>query len=354
MESGKIFLIGLNHLTAPVSCRERTAIKPEDAEGLLKLLKEQAGLIEAVILSTCSRVEIIAASGDVPRARLILQAWFLGRAGVNAEDALYFKQGEAAVAHVFRVACGLDSWIIGESEILAQIKRAYLFSLERRQTGRLLNRVFQMAIAAGKAVRAQTGIQNGIHSIGGAAALLARRIFNAPASGSVLVVGAGEAATAVARHLAAKNFSRLIVANRTVERAQVVAGALGGTAVGFREGLEKLAEVEIAVFSANCSEVLLNAPQLKALAAKRGKPLFLIDLGMPRNIDPACARIDGVYVYNLDDLKGVVAESMGAKAEEKVRAEEQALSLVKDCLIELEKKAARVEPSVAGTREAAA
>lgn len=354
METAKIFLIGLNHLTAPVSCRERTAVKPEETEGLLTHLKERAALTEAVIVSTCSRVEIVAASEDVGRARRVLHEWFLSRAGAQGEDALYFKQGEQAVRHVFRVACGLDSWIIGESEILAQVKRAYQFSLERRQTARLLNRVFQMALAAGKAVRAETGIQNGIHSIGGAAALLARRIFNAPASGSVLVVGAGEAATAVARHLAAKNFSRLVVANRTLERAQVVAGALGGEAVGFAEGIEKLSEVEAAVFSANCAEVLLSAAQLKPLLAQRKKPLFLIDLGVPRNVDPACGKLEGVYVYNLDDLKGVVAQSMGSKAQEKERAEEKALALVKDCIAELEKKVARAEPSVSKTQEVAA
>jgi len=340
VDTANIVLVGLNHLTAPVSCRELTAVTPGELEATLQSLKAQAGLSEIVIVSTCSRVEVIAAAPEPDKARSVLQAWFLGRAGVQAESALYQKCGEEAVRHMFRVSCGLDSWIIGETEILAQVKRAYQFSLERRLTGRLLNRTFQSAIAAGKSVRAETGIQNGIHSIGGAAALLARRIFDAPESGQVLVVGAGEAATAVARHLAAKNFSQLLVANRTLEKAQVVAGALGGKAVTFAEGLEKLSEVEAAIFSANCSEVLLRAEFLKERVAGRKKPLFIIDLGLPRNVDAACAKLEGVYLYNLDDLKGVVEQSMGSKAAEKDKAEVQAGLYAVDCIRELEKAAA--------------
>ncbi len=347
MATANIILVGLNHLTAPVSCRERTAIKPEEAQDVIEYLKRQAGLSEVVILSTCSRVEIVAVASEIDKAQSLLRGWFLGRGGTGADAALYFKSGEEAVGHIFRVASGLDSWIIGESEILAQIKRAYQFSLERRHTSRWLNRVFQMATAAGKAVRTETGIQNGIHSIGGAAALLARRIFNAPSSGQVVVFGAGEAATAVARHLAAKNFSRLMVANRTLEKAQAIAKELGGEAVSFETGIEKLSEVEAAIFSASCPEVLLTAAALKERVAGREKPLFLIDLGVPRNVDPACAKQEGVYLYNLDDLKGVVEQSMGAKAADKEKAEVRAQAYAQDCISELEKAEAKRQAALA-------
>ncbi len=304
-------------------------------------LKARARLSEIVLLSTCSRMEVIAAAENPEEAVAVLTEWFMERGGQDTVAALYTRTGAEAVRHAFRVSCGLDSWIIGESEILAQVKRAYQFSQERRLTGRRLNRVFQMALAAGKAVRSETGIQNGIHSIGGAAALLARRIFSTDVDHRFLVVGAGEAAEAVAKHLAAKNFKDLIVANRTLERAQTLAAQLGGKAVTFEQGLDALADVEAAVFSASCPEVLLKAEDLKRRISVRRKPLFLIDLGVPRNIDAACGGIEGVYLYNLDDLKGVVAQSMSAKAADKGKAEDMAAERAKDCVVELEKAAAR-------------
>ncbi|MBI3553387.1 MAG: glutamyl-tRNA reductase [Elusimicrobia bacterium] len=341
METANILVVGLNHLTAPVSCREKTAVRIEAAEKVLQDLRREAGLSEIVILSTCSRVEVVAVAPDAARASAVLRGWYRRRAGLCDDQALYFKSGDEAVRHVFRVASGLDSWIIGESEILAQLKRAYQYSLERRHTGCRLNRVFQLALAAGKAVRGETGIADGIRSIGGAAALLARRIFDAPETGQVLVVGAGEAATAVARHLAAKNFSRLLVANRTLEKASAIAEELGGEAVTFQHGLQRLAEVEVAIFSADCPNVLLAAEFLKIRVTGRRKPLFLIDLGVPRNVDPACAKLERVYLYDLDDLKGVVAQSMEAKSAEKEKAEVRAGLYALECVRELEKAEAR-------------
>jgi glutamyl-tRNA reductase len=342
-----LFVVGLNHLTAAVACRERAAIPTAEAEAAAAELKSSAGLSEIVILSTCSRTEVIACAADAAAAALTVTAWFMRRGGSELGNALYARTGGDAVRHVFRVACGLDSWIIGESEILAQVKRAYQFSQERRWTASKLNRVFQMAIAAGKAVRAQTGIQNGIHSIGGAGALLARRIFSTETEHSILVVGAGEAAEAVAKHLCAKNFKKLTVANRTLERAQALAAKLGGEAVTFEKGLEDLSEVEAVVFSASCPEVLLKADDLKRRIKDRRKPLFLIDLGVPRNVDSACGGVEGVYLYNLDDLKGVVAQSMSAKSSAKEEAERLAAAHVGDCVNELEKAAARRPTGVA-------
>ncbi len=336
MKSQSLFVVGINHLTAPVSCRERSAVLQDRIGEVLSHLTDFADLKEAAVLSTCSRTEVYAV-GEGPESAELVWAWFLRRAGAEVEPGLYLKQGPEAVRHLFRVAGGLDSWIVGETEILGQVRKAYQAALEAKATGRILNQAFQRALAAGKVLRSQTGIQNGIRSIGGAAALLAKRIFSESVPGRVVVFGAGEAAEAVARHLAAKNFKEIWVANRTLDRALAVAGPLGGRAVSFEEGIQKLSEAEAAVFSTACPKVLLEASILRPLLANRRRPLFLIDLGLPRNVDPACGRLPGVYLYNLDDLKGIVRESMAAKASEKERAEVLSALAAAECVEELER-----------------
>jgi len=257
MNSEHVFLVGLSRLNALPACRERAAIGAAELPGALAELKAGAGLAEVVLLSTCSRVEVVGAARDPLHAAESVKAWFIRRMGADVAAALSVRQGREAVHHLFRVACGLDSWIIGESEILGQVRLAYQAAHDLKMTGRVLNRVFQMAVSAGKSVRSRTGIQNGIHSIGGAAALLVKRIFQSGSDGQTLVVGAGQAAEAVVRHLAAKDFRRILVANRTFERAQALAASLGGEALPYLEGLKRLDQVEVAVFSASCSGPLL-------------------------------------------------------------------------------------------------
>lgn len=332
MDSSGLFLVGVNHLTAPVACRERTAVLAGELRETLIHLMGLADLREAVVLSTCSRVEIIATARDPESAASSLKNWLVSRAGAEAEAAVYVHREADAVRHLFRVTAGLDSWIIGESEIQGQVKRAYQLAFELKATGRVLNRVFQRAVNAGKSIRTQTGIQDGIHSIGGAAALLARKIFNDAERGRIVVFGAGEAAEAVARHLAAKNFRQIWVANRTVERARAVAAPLGGEAVSFDEGIKKLAETEAAVFSTACPKPLLEAATLRPLLTGRKRPLFLIDLGMPRNVESACGRIPEVYLYNLDDLKEIVRGSAAKKSAGKERAEVLVSSAAEECV----------------------
>ncbi|MBI3287955.1 MAG: glutamyl-tRNA reductase [Elusimicrobia bacterium] len=333
-----LFVIGINHLRASVSCRERVAVPREELLETLRYLRHWAGLDELVIVSTCSRVEAICL-GNVEAASLVRE-WFANRTGAEDAGALYERRGAQAVEHVFRVAAGLDSWILGEAEILAQVKQAYHFALDHALTGRVLNRVLQSALAAGKAVRGRTGLQNGIHSIGGAAALLARRIFGELRAGTVVVFGAGQAAEAVVRHLAAKNFKDVVVANRTLEKARAVAGPLGARAVSFEEGIGLLARAEVAVFAAAGPKALLTEETLRSLAAPRRRPLFLIDLGLPRNVEEGCARVPETYLYDLDDLQGIVQESMGRKASEKEKAEALAAEAARDCCVEFAKPAA--------------
>ena len=335
--SERIFVVGLNHLNASVASREKAVVSSANLPEILAQLKALVPLDEVVILSTCSRVDIFAVCDDTRRGSELVRAWFTQRAGADIEPALYQREGDDALRHLFRVAAGLDSWIIGETEILAQTKKAYQSALSAGFTRRILNRAFQSAIAAGKDVRSATGIQNGIHSIGGATALMAKRIFGDKEGGGILVFGAGQTAEAVVRHLAAKKFDKIVVANRTVENARAIAEKLGGEAVSLDAGLALLEHVEVAVFSASVGEHLLTAGHMARILAKRRKPLFLVDLGVPRNVDPACAKLDSVYLYDLDDLKRMISDSMEGKLAEKDRAEDLASMAALDCRTELNK-----------------
>jgi len=335
--SERMFVVGLNHLNTSVSSREKAVVASQHLTEFLGQLKALVPLDEIVILSTCSRVEIFAACAEPARGRELVRAWFAGRAGPEIQASLYEHEGEAVLRHLFRVASGLASWIIGETEILAQVKKAYQSALSGGFTKRILNRAFQSAIAAGKDVRSATGIQNGIHSIGGATAMMAKRIFGDEAGGGIVVFGAGQTAEAVVRHLAAKKFDRIVVANRTVENARAIAAELGGAAVSLDEGLASLDTVEVAVFSASVDEPLLSAERLAAMLPRRRKPLFLVDLGVPRNIEPACAKLESVYLYDLDDLKRMISDSMAGKLSEKERAEELAALAAADCRQEMDK-----------------
>lgn len=340
MNIKNLFSVGFNHLLAPVACREKAAVPETGLPRALADLAAAGRLEETVLLSTCSRMELYGFSADPEQAIPAARRWFLERGGPEIEACLVSLRGQGVLTHLFRVSSGLDSWIIGESEILGQVRRAYEASRGLGRTGPVLNRVFQSAVAAGKAARARTGIQNGIHSIGGAAAILARAIFGETTNGMTVVFGAGEAAQTTARHLAAKSFSRVFVANRTLEKAVALARPFGGTGVDLAAGLRLLAEAEIAVFSTSCPNVL-DASTLRRLAAGRRRPLFLIDVGMPRNVEPACAKIEGVYLYNLDDLKGVVARSIAGKAAHQEQAEVLVKEAVLDCALQLDKAAAR-------------
>jgi glutamyl-tRNA reductase len=333
--------IGINHLDAPVSSRERLAASAACVQDSLRSLRAEAELEQVVLLSTCSRFEVFAYCARPEKARADVAAWLARRGGEEIRPYLRERSGPAAVEHLFRVAAGLESWILGESEILGQFKKAYQTASAAGFTGAELNRLFQSAVAAGKAARARTGIADGIHSIGGAAALLARRIFGEEKRGTVCIFGAGEAAETVGRHLAAKNFRDILVANRTRERAEELARAIGGSAVSFEEGLGLLGEIDVAVLSVSSPEPIIKEAALRGRGVPRGRSLFLIDLGLPRNAAPGCAALPGVFVYDLDDLKNVVAQSMERKSGAVREAEVVVREAAADCLLQFEKARAR-------------
>ena len=345
MRTRGLFQIGISHLLAPLASRERIAVASAEVEGVLIALKRDLGLQEAVLLSTCSRFELYAMSARPELALEAARLWFVGRAGVEIEPAIVARSGGEALSHLFRVSAGLDSWIIGESEILGQVKRAYETARTASATGPTLNRAFQSALASGKAARSQTSIQNGVHSIGGAAAMLARSIFGLRDDGAIVVFGAGDAAEAAVRHLSAKNFHRISVANRTTDKAEALAARVGGAGVSFERGLEMLAEIEVAVFSTGSPVALLEPVVLAEIMRRRGgRSLFLVDLGMPRNVDPACGAVAGVFLYDLESLKGVVARSVAGKSGEKEKAEDLVERAASSCAAEIDKAAALRAP----------
>ncbi|MFI5362793.1 MAG: glutamyl-tRNA reductase [Elusimicrobiota bacterium] len=338
MKTQGMFQVGISHLLAPLAARERVAVAGTEVESVLLDLKRSLGLEEAVLLSTCSRMELYGMASDPERAIAAARRWFIARAGLEIEPSLVCRSGADALSHLFRVASGLDSWIIGESEILGQVKRAYETARAARTTASALNRAFQSALAAGKAARSQTAIQNGVHSIGGAAAMLARTIFGLRDDGSIVVFGAGDAAEAAVRHLSAKNFSRISVANRTADKAEALAASVGGKGVSFEQGLAMLAEIEVAVFSTASTVALLEPKALAEIMSRRGgRSLFLVDLGMPRNVDPACGAVPGVFLYDLESLKDVVARSVAGKSGEKEKAEVLVAHAAAACAIEIDK-----------------
>jgi len=345
MNTSNLIQIGISHLQSPLAARERVAIAAADVPAALTALKSELGLQEAVLLSTCSRFELYGLALEPQSALAAARRWFVSRAGSEIESSLTAREGDEALAHLFRVAAGLDSWIIGESEILGQVKRAYEISRAASATGPALNRSFQSALAAGKAARSQTAIQNGVHSIGGAAAMVARSLFGVNGDGAIVVFGAGEAAEAAVRHLSAKNFRRISVANRTREKAETLAARVGGAGVSLERGLELLCEVEVAVFSTGATEAILAGPVLAEIMRRRGgRSLFLVDLGLPRNVEPGCAALPGVFLYDLESLKDVVSRSVAGKAGEKRRAEELVALAASSCAAEIDKAAAMRAP----------
>lgn len=316
----KLLVVGLSHLTAAVEVREALAKKPHEASRFNALLKEAAGLADCVVLATCSRFEVYATTDEAGEARLV--AALEARAGRSLDGVLYAHHGAAAARHLMRVTSGLDSWIVGECEILSQVKAAYADATAEKTAARAEHLAFQRALYIGKKVRSETRIVGGIASIGGAAAVLARRIFTDITEKKVLVFGAGTMAESTVRHLCSKGVRGMWVANRSLDKARALAGELHGSALSLEEGFAKLAEADIVVVSTGAEGYLLDAARLKEAAARRsGRPLFLIDIALPRNVDPAAASLPGVYLYDLDDLRAIMSESLSKRKEDCDRAE---------------------------------
>lgn len=316
----ELFCLGLSHHTAAVSLRECFAVPEADAPALLADLRDRAGCAEAVLLSTCNRVEIYGAAAGAERAMSAAAELLRGRAG---QDALFYRlTGPTAVRHLLRVAAGLDSMVLGETEILGQVKDAYAAAFGEGRTGASLNHLFQQTFRVAKRVRTETSIGRGAVSVGSAAARLAASVLGDLSACRALLLGAGEVGACVARSLGARGLKELLVCNRTAWRAEALAAALGGQPVAFAHWRDHLATADIVIASAAASARLLAAGELApVLAVREGRPLFLLDLAVPRDFDPAIRHLPGVVLHDVDALEAIAREGESLRAAEVSRAE---------------------------------
>jgi glutamyl-tRNA reductase len=321
----RIVLIGLNHKTAPVEIREKFAVVCLDSSGPLATLAQLSGLKEAFYLSTCNRMEVLFTTPKLDKAISVvigLLAEIYGQTGAALKPYLYTHIDQEAVKHLFRVACSLDSMVVGEPQILGQIKDAYRQATEAKASGVILNRLMHKSFSVAKRVRTETRIGSSAVSISFAAVELAKKIFQDLQGKKVLLIGAGEMAELAAEHLLSNGVERIVVANRTLERALALARRFSGTTVAWEELDEELGLVDIIISSTGSPEPILTADQVKQrMRARRNRPLFFVDIAVPRDIDPAANRIDNVYLYNIDDLQGIVEMNRAERHKEAVRAE---------------------------------
>jgi glutamyl-tRNA reductase len=320
-----IVVIGLNHRSAPVTVRERFAFAEARIPATLELLRQQGLADEAVILSTCNRVEIYAATPLEPTAAFAGLKEFLVACHEYRDPLtheLYTLGEPQSVEHLFRVACGLDSMVLGETEILGQLKKAYELARAHQHTGSRLNKAFQRAFHAAKHIRTHTSIQRGSVSVGSVAVELAEKIFSSLSDRQVLVIGAGDTSEKTARALLSRGARSIIVANRSYDRALALATELGGRAVPFDDWAGEFQNVDIAISSTSAPHHILDRPTLEPLMKlRKNRPLLLIDIAVPRDIDPAVNLLPNVYLYNIDDLQAIADDYLKQRREEAARCE---------------------------------
>lgn len=319
-----VIAVGVNHKRAPVEVRERLAFNNTQLLTLFKRLKTTEKIAGCVVISTCNRTEIYAASKDVDAALSEIWKLLSGESGIEIDqlqDYLYNLTCQQAITHLFEVASGLDSMILGEQEVLGQVARAYQFACENAASNPVLNVLFQKALKVGKQVQTETRIGNGASSVGSAAVELARQIFIDIEDCSILLIGAGEMGRLVARNLANNCASEMMVCNRSHDKAQEVALQFGGHAVPFEELFECLSQADLVVSCTSAPNYIITKERLASLMeARNGKPIFLIDLAVPRDIDPESAQLECLHLYNVDDLQSIVDESLGEREQEAEKA----------------------------------
>jgi glutamyl-tRNA reductase len=331
-----ILVIGLNHRSAPVELRERLAFAETTIPATLARLRAAGVADEAVIVSTCNRVEIYAATAQPAEPSCAaLQRFLLDchqcDASLNGE--VYALSEPRSVQHLFRVACGLDSMVLGETEILGQLKKAYELALRHKHTGHRLNKAFQKAFSVAKHIRTETNIQRGSTSVASVAVELAEKIFSSLSERDVLVIGAGDTSEKAARALLSRGARSVIVANRTHERAVELARELGGRAVRFEDWAGEFEKIDIVISSTAAPHYVLDRARLGPLMRpRRNRPLLLIDIAVPRDVEPEVNFLENVYLYNIDDLQAIADGYLRQRQQEIARCEgiicEQATELL--------------------------
>jgi len=320
-----IILIGINHKTAPVELRECIAFSEDESAFALQTLSRKPHIKEVLLFSTCNRVEILVVTGDKRKAIDSTKDYI---AEVNQisrqefEDALYIHEGDEAVRHIFRVASSLDSMVVGEPQILGQVKDAYRLATEAKVSGVILNRLLHRTFFVAKRIRTETGIGGHAVSISYAAVELGRKIFGSLESKNVLLVGAGEMAELAVEHLIRNKVGDIYVANRTFENGVELARRFNGQALRFEEIADCLKVVDIIISSTGSPDFVITRDQVKGvIRIRRNRPIFFIDIAVPRDIDPQVNRLSNSYVYDIDDLQGVIDENIEDRQKEAIKGE---------------------------------
>ncbi len=323
-----IVIVGLNHRTAPVEVRERVAFEKAFLKHALERLRSLASVDEGVILSTCNRVEVVAAASDEQAAfreikRFLVEQESASAGGGNLDEHLYAYAGDQAIRHLFRVAASLDSMVVGEPQILGQLKDYYLIAQEAGSVGAVLHRFFHRAFSVAKRVRTETGIASRAVSVSSVAVELAKRIFDRLEDKTVMLIGAGKMGQLVARHLQRSGVSSLMVTNRTFERAVEAAAEFRGNPIRFEEFPRYLKLADLVIGCVSAAEFLLRPETVEeTLKQRKQRAMFFIDIGDRQNFDPRINGIDNVYLYNIDDLEAVAKENLQGRAGEVRKAEE--------------------------------
>jgi glutamyl-tRNA reductase len=320
-----IILLGLNHKTAPIELRECIAFSKEETDAALKTFEKAPAINEVVLISTCNRVEILIATKDKSDAVRSAKT-FLSELKkfplAEFEKALYIHEGDEAIRHVFRVASSLDSMVVGEPQILGQMKEAYHAATTHKTSGVILNRLLHRTFFVAKRIRSETGIGDHAVSISYAAIELGRKIFGTLEGKKVLLIGAGEMAELSVEHLIRNKVEDIFVANRTFERGVRLATQFNGKAIRFEEIVACLRYVDIIISSTGSSGYVVNRDQVKGvMRSRRNRPLFFIDIAVPRDIDPQINRLNNSYIYDIDDLKGVIDENIQTRQQEAIKGE---------------------------------
>ena len=303
-------ILGINHKTAPVALREKVAFTADRLGAALLTLRQELGVAEALILSTCNRTEVYW-SGTASGSQL--SQWLERHHGNDLDLAasLYVHQESRAIEHTFSVASGLDSMVLGEVQILGQLKDAYRIAQENGSTGPILNKLFQAAFSAAKRVRTETRIGANAVSLASATVSLARRVYADLSAHSVLLVGAGDMNALTARHFISAGIQRMVIANRTLEKAESLAGELNVHAVPLTDLDKQLAEADIVISCTASPEPLISKRAVEAaIRTRRRRPIFMVDMAVPRDIDPEVAELEDVYLFSIDDLQQLVNENI--------------------------------------------
>jgi glutamyl-tRNA reductase len=320
-----LILLGMNHKTAPLDIRERLSISCEEGIRSLRELMHIPSMEGMIYLSTCNRVEVLAQTTDIRETAEQLKGFIFRHGNLSWEEmnrCLYMYRDDEAVRHLFRVTSSLDSLVMGEPQILGQVKEAYRQAVENQTTGIILNKILHHAFRVAKRVRTETGIAANAVSVSFAAVELAKKIFGGLKGKTVLLIGAGEMSELAARHLIRQGIDQILIANRTYARAMQMAEEFHGTAVAFDHLEETLRNVDIVISSTGASGYVITAGMVStALHRRKNRFLFLIDIAVPRDIDPAAGDIDNVFLYNIDNLQDIVDGNIKNRGQEAEKAE---------------------------------